>query len=286
MLFDPRSRGYEDNPPGTLPPPAGKGKSFWTNSKKNEELAATRIKTFLCPAAQNDPNNMKYGIVAAQEIEINGLHTCYPYWSRPPYTAANGFPAGPWGLTNYLGVAGARGILGSGATGEVVSLAGTTIQNADWSMLGGLFDNRSHTSLARVPDGTSNTLMFGEIVGDSGTPQLTEVGPDSRQPQPLPPHGPGQVIAGYSWMGSGAQITVCGLGGPDTFYYGQFSSAHGKVVNFAFADGSVHPLVRHDFLAAWQKARPNAVNDPAWLCLQELAGEHDGQEANKSIFEP
>jgi hypothetical protein len=238
-------------------------------------MAASRIKTFLCPAAQNDPNNATYGLQAEAEVEINGVSTAVDYFFTPPYTPANGYPGGPFQVTNYLGCAGARGILGSGGTGEVVTLVGTTIVNQDWSILGGLFDNRSHTSIARVPDGTSNTLMFGEIAGDSGLPSLS-----------LPGSNTGQVTAMFTWMGAGVASTVYGCGGPNTFYFGQFSSAHTAVVNFCYADGSVHGLIRHDFMVAWRSNRPNAVPDPVWVTYQLMGGEHDGNEPNKGYFEP
>jgi len=291
-LFDVRSRGYLDNPPGVLPnptsfpPQTGFGPSNWLNSTVNATLAASRIKTFLCPAAQNDPNNATYGLAAEGEVEINaagsGKSTAVQYFFTPPYTPAFGYPAGPFGVTNYLGCAGARGILGDDTNATGGGFTGLPAPLDKWSAFGGLFDNRSHTSLARVPDGTSNTLMFGEYVCDSALPSLS-----------LPNSNNGTVVAMATWMGACTQSTVYGLGGPRTFYFGQFSSAHTAVVNFCYGDGSVHGLVRNDFMVAWRSNRPGAVAlltsgsvDQTWLALQEFGGEHDGQEIQRGLLEP
>jgi prepilin-type N-terminal cleavage/methylation domain-containing protein len=286
-LFDVTRRGYLDNPPGyygtpMLIGPAGFSPSNWLNSTNDSILAASRIKTFLCPAAQNDPNNATYGLQALGEIEINGASTGLNYFFTPPYTPANGYPAGPFQVTNYLGCAGARGILGDDANLSGGGLTGLPTPLDKWSIFGGLFDNRSHTSIARVADGTSNTLMFGETGGDSGLPNLS-----------LPGSNTGQVTTMFTWMGACTQNTVYGLGGPNTFYFGQFSSAHTAVVNFVYADGSVHGLIRQDFMVAWRANRPSAVAlvtsgslDQTWYTLQLMGGEHDGQSPNKSIFEP
>jgi prepilin-type N-terminal cleavage/methylation domain-containing protein len=286
-LFDVTKRGYLDNPPGfygnpTLTGPTGFSPSNWLNSTTDNILAASRIKTFLCPAAQNDPNNATYGLQALAEIEINGKFTGVDYFFTPPYTPAAGYPAGPFQVTNYLGCAGARGILGDDANLSGGGLTGLGAPLDKWSIFGGLFDNRSHTSIARCPDGTSNTLMFGETGGDSGLPNLS-----------LPGSNTGQVTAMFTWMGAGVADTVYGLGGPNTFYFGQFSSAHTAVVNFCYGDGSVHGLIRQDFMVAWRANRPSAVAlisagslDQTWYTLQLMGGEHDGQAPNKSIFEP
>jgi prepilin-type N-terminal cleavage/methylation domain-containing protein len=293
-LFDVTKRGYGDT--GAAPPSAwdtvtvtagtytyNYAPSSWIISGPDNALASSRIKTFLCPAAQNDPNNATFGLQAYAEVEINGVYTAVDFFFKPPYTAANGYVANqPWGVTNYVGCAGARGILGDDANLSGGGLTSLPAPMDKWSAFGGLFDNRSHTSIARVPDGTSNTLMFGEIGGDSALPGLS-----------LPTNNNGQVVAMFTWMGSGVASTVYGLGGPNTFYFGQFSSAHTAVVNFCYADGSVHGLIRQNFEVAWRANRPSPPNlvsggglDQTWYTLQLMAGEHDGQEPNKSIYEP
>jgi len=146
------------------------------------------------------------------------------------------------------------------------------------------------TSLARVPDGTSNTLMFGECGGDSYLPNAFFTG---APPTAVMIESTHTVSAMFTWMGCPSQTMVYGLEGPNNFYFGAFSSAHTAVVNFCYADGSVHGLVRANFMAQWRNNRPNAVAlttggvvDQTWLCLQELAGEHDGQEPQRGLVEP
>lgn len=80
----------------------------------------------------------------------------------------------------------------------------------------GIFVNRRPpVAASEVRDGLSNTLFFGEVVGSVE----------------------GTYVA-HSWMGSGALVTFFGLGDDG---WVRFSSEH-AVVQFAFADGSVHPL--------------------------------------------
>jgi prepilin-type N-terminal cleavage/methylation domain-containing protein/prepilin-type processing-associated H-X9-DG protein len=109
------------------------------------------------------------------------------------------------GRTNYIGVAGYSGI----STGS------------DW--VSGLMTNRSKISLGNVTsaDGTSNTMLFGEYLCDADT-------------------GPRQYA--LSWMGCGQAPTAWGTPtGTDSGWW-HFSSKHPGVVQFCFADGSVHAI--------------------------------------------
>jgi prepilin-type processing-associated H-X9-DG protein len=126
----------------------------------------------------------------------------------------------------------------------------------------GIFTNRSGNKLGAIPDGTSNTLMFGELLG----------GFDQN-----PPYTTRTIV--YSWFGLGALPTKTGIGQPGLpggtnkpgAYWNTFSSYHPGGAQFCFADGSVH------FLKFGQTTvrQPNCSHD--WYVFNALAGIKDGQ---------
>ena len=92
---------------------------------------------------------------------------------------------------------------------------------------GGLFNN-SDTRIAHITDGTSNTLLVGEVTG-----------------------GHQGSHRGWFWITHNTNDTFDGINGPDTlpggatqfvFYGGGFSSYHPGGCHFSFCDGSVHFL--------------------------------------------
>jgi prepilin-type N-terminal cleavage/methylation domain-containing protein/prepilin-type processing-associated H-X9-DG protein len=83
----------------------------------------------------------------------------------------------------------------------------------------GPFYANSKTKLVDIIDGTSNTFMFGETLGGTAT-------------------GPRDLR--LAWGGAGGMPSAWGLTETPDWY--QYSSKHTAVVNFAFADGSVHSL--------------------------------------------
>jgi len=138
------------------------------------------------------------------------LHTYIDTMTGQIVFEALGYPATQTrtlGMTSYLGCAGA-------------------LSNVDdpvaikWE---GVFANRSKNSFATILDGTSNTLLFGEARG--------------RNPSS------GRVEIAYAWMGAGPMDTAWGLPKvrPVSEWY-QYSSEHSRVVQFAFADGSVQKV--------------------------------------------
>jgi prepilin-type N-terminal cleavage/methylation domain-containing protein len=101
-------------------------------------------------------------------------------------------------------------------------VAGLTGAYTPFSAYEGIMSNRSRLQLANIIDGTSNTLMIGEINGA---------------------HSGGNRLYSFSWMAAPAMFTVGGLGTTTTNQtYKQFSSPHQGVVMFAFGDGTVRPL--------------------------------------------
>jgi hypothetical protein len=202
------------------------------------------------------------------------------YYFPAPFNPAGGYPSP--GLTNYTGVSGARGnnvFYADTSSWTANFIPGTT--QGGWAILGGIFDNRTTVSLARMPDGTSHTLAFGECTGSMGAEEQGTFG--------LTGISNGTVIAGLGWMGEGCMGTWRGLDGPDNGSWAKFGSRHTAVVHFAYADGSVHPLARTVDLNPWLSARPNppaGQSFTAWWALAELAGYQDGQVAQEALLVP
>jgi prepilin-type N-terminal cleavage/methylation domain-containing protein len=161
--------------------------SLWANR-------GARIKTFLCPSDIADQQTMAFVIVtytaSATLWDISGFA-----WSD----SGQGF-----GRTNYIGIAG---------------FAGQT-----WDTFKGAFTNRSAVKLGTIPDGTSNTWLFGEY---------SSKGPGAYN-DPL----------SLQWMGASMMPTAWGIEAqqqPDSRWY-ELSSKHPGVVNMANADGSIRSI--------------------------------------------
>jgi prepilin-type N-terminal cleavage/methylation domain-containing protein len=264
-LFSLTTRGYLDDPSLPCDPAVNPnfGASNWWNSLGNYDLATTPIKTFICPTAQFDPNNLGStnppglnGVIYAEDFAFDGNLTVAAYWFNAPFnsTDPNGTNAPAPALTNYLGVCGSRG-------------NNLLYDEGVWEPYKGLFDNRTSTSLAQIPDGTSNTLMFGE--GTAGMSASLN------------------TIC-WSWMGMGAMGTWRGLGGPTDSHWAQFGSRHIGVVNFCFADCSVHPVLRDVDASIWISSRPNPppASFTTWWALQRLAGYQDGETIDPVLGAP
>jgi prepilin-type N-terminal cleavage/methylation domain-containing protein/prepilin-type processing-associated H-X9-DG protein len=218
----------------------------WWANPDNWSMGQSRLKVLQCPS-----DNL-YGRTL-DRVQIGR----FPLWqSGSTLWNYNWYREGPQaatvGLTNYLGVSGARG--------------GVPHPLLDQSE--GLLFNRSQTSLANVPDGTSTTLLFGEGLGH------------------LPPSGlPGEslLVRGCSWMAVNVGGTFHGLQGPRYSAGDAFSSRHPDLVQFCFADGSVRGLRRGQTF--WD-SDPATSRHADWYLLQHLAGRQDGQTADTSVLLP
>jgi prepilin-type N-terminal cleavage/methylation domain-containing protein len=264
--------------PTRLGATGGCGDNWWNNGN-NYGLASSQIKTFICPAAQVDPNGIQGdgvnggGIFVVEQFQLNpngagpeGL-TVEAGFFVAPFSPQTGFPGS--GLTNYLGVCGARGV------------------NSDpvWGLFGGFFDNRTQNSLGRVHDGTANTLFFGEGFGDTSI----QFGPNAGSPSG------GIVTLGWSWMGMGVMGTWRGLMGPVESSWANFASRHTAVVNFAFGDASVHGMTRGIDLQPWtdSKAQSGGTQLPVpagnyanWYALIGMSGIADNTVPNQQLIFP
>jgi len=180
---------------------------WWTAASQPAfQVSQFKINTFVCPSALQE--QIAFGPTIAY------LHT---YWDGGAFVwlSAAYFPAGEAvAKTNYVGCA---GYIGETLTG--------------WDSFMGVFTRRSRTPMP-MPDGTSNTIMFGEVIGDVGMTTLPRA-PSS-----------GNLRLAHSWFGSGALPMAWMLGGPRTSGWYQFGSNHPMVVQFCFADSSVRGIKR------------------------------------------
>jgi len=163
--------------------------SFYPNTAPGG--AYTKISTFLCPSDSGADANW------------DAFYFTYLASSTSFTVTIVSFGDTGLGKTNYLGIAGR-----SGLTGDTYR---------------GLLHNRSANALASVPDGTSNTFLFGEYA--------------SKGP---PAAGWGNVTP--AWIGAGIFPTAWGLVPaatlPDPQWY-MLSSKHTGIVQFVMGDGSV-----------------------------------------------
>ncbi len=158
------------------------------------------------------------------------------------------------GRTNYVGVAGAAGQGGR-------NLIPQAPPGVTWGLYEGIFYNRSSTTLAELTkaDGTSNTLMFGEVLGGL---------------EPAEAGAPVVRRSSFSFL-CGALPTYHGLAPAGQGPWNAFSSKHERAVHFAFADGSVRGL---------RRAKTGTLYSEDWRVLQELAGKRDGGTRKNNLL--
>ncbi len=185
--------------------------------------ASPRISSFLCPSVDADAYVTVFMMV---NYGTGGVD--YPLNASGGHLASSAPGRLVLGRTNYLGMAGAGWFYGQ--------------------QYYGLLYYKSRTKLANVPDGTSNTLLFGELAGGynawGGSGGI--------------PSG----VTGYTW--SCSSMMDCfgavtsghatdpnwppGGGNPAWSFY---SSQHTGIANFAFGDGSVRSITQSIDQASW-----------------------------------
>ena len=219
----------------------------WYTIPTDWQLAQTPIKLFLCASDNLGDDTSLRGSAMSFHMYNSGA-TLIPDTDDNTWEDAVILdPSNPTvlGRSNYGGCAGLAG-------------RGTSPY---WSKYEGMFTNRSKASLARIPDGTSNTLMLGEFYGGRENGQREYLG---------------------SWMGVGTMPTWGGLpeDGKDFLRAEHFCSNHPGGVQFCFADGSVRLLRKGSSWIDWfnwalADLWPNNY-PPDWWLVQELAGMRDG----------
>jgi prepilin-type N-terminal cleavage/methylation domain-containing protein/prepilin-type processing-associated H-X9-DG protein len=174
----------------------------------------------------------------------------------------------PEGRTNYSGSAGALGDTQQTSDSPNTCKDDFPSGGVDLTKYRGIFYNRSQTSLSKIPDGTSSTLMFGEGIGGDA---------DAGE----------QRKWAWSWAGVGAVPTKFGIGQAGQPYgnskpgasWSNFSSRHPTGANFCFADGSVRMLR----FGATTVRTPKCSSD--WYLFNSLAGTQDGTPTNSNSLE-
>jgi prepilin-type N-terminal cleavage/methylation domain-containing protein len=170
--------------------PTARYSGFWNYASFWTNRGA-QVKTYLCPSDSGQQTNADWFTWTAQ---------------IPGYVAGTSFGDPTFGKTNYVAICGYSGLNSDGFRGA--------------------FYNRSQSKLATMPDGTSNTLLFGEY---------STKGPLSN----------GALPVNQSWMASGYMPTVWGANpppsGPDT-HWEMLSSKHTGIIMCVMADGSVRGI--------------------------------------------
>ncbi len=207
---------YDD--PLNLPRPTG---SATIPRPPNVYGCEGRIKAFLCPSAPT-PETTVTALLDVNYVDMNDINVNFTNGASFPFHVFSAAPGNRvLGRSHYLGVAGF----------------------GNRSSFRGLFTWQSENTLARVYDGTSNTLFFMEYCGGE-----------------IPWGGAGGIASGWStgswsagfnylffglcpngsWPGGGVNPN-CGTNNEHSA--GTFGSLHsGYAINAAFADGSIRAI--------------------------------------------
>jgi prepilin-type N-terminal cleavage/methylation domain-containing protein len=232
-------------------------------------IGPVNMKVFHCPSDPDiDPSSNPYGSGA---YPFCGGTRLWPHFNsksngaNPPQAVLNAYfwwddwngaeQYFPMGRSNYTGV---------GGLGHGVGI------NQPYE---GVYTSRSSWSQGQIAalDGTSNTLMYGEICGRQGYDGNGVLNDNVFDRS---------WFASSQWTSRGLNSRVDPISGQVTedsgqrCYYSSFSSGHGAVVQFAFCDGSVRGIASTNTFDSGINGNPPSQE---WTLFQQLAGVRDGQ---------
>jgi prepilin-type N-terminal cleavage/methylation domain-containing protein len=205
--------------------------------------AQYKIGDFLCPSLPSSrPDGAYLGLIIGQVTGSDYLLTGAGFVTDDPQLP-------DLGLTHYQAVAGIYGKIGAQYDVRVSTNPDRYMNNDRY--LVGIYTTRSKITTARIGDGMSKMLAFGEAPGTIGTGLELSSGGAS-----------GGFSEGVLWIAAATLPTAFGLdvsvedntpneGSRYSTHWAYFSGVHtGDVVVFAYADGSVHNLSKNmDYIA-------------------------------------
>jgi prepilin-type N-terminal cleavage/methylation domain-containing protein len=190
----------------------------WFVVAANTAPARVRIKTFECPSA---------GVAAPQGYILYSMHTHNATSYQTSFLYVNA--AANLAATNYVGVGGSYGVMGLGSTDaeKGVFTHSRILPSGQTDPTASPPRRNGEATITGIPDGTSNTALFGESLG-TGWAQAAD------------PTQKLQVV--WSWMGAGSYSTLYGIPTPQDRWPGDWSSNHAGTCQFVYGDGAVHSL--------------------------------------------
>jgi prepilin-type N-terminal cleavage/methylation domain-containing protein/prepilin-type processing-associated H-X9-DG protein len=224
--------------------PAGTPSNSWINSyfPATYLVSVNRVKTYECPSDNlTDVDTSVNGNTICWLTNTNSGVTATTV-TNDQFVALAGLP----GLTNYMPSAGLGGHITNGSTAPI---------NAFYAAREGVFVDEVVNTIPGITDGTSNTLLFGEYLGSLGS------------------SGSGTHTLAVAWLGATGFPSYFSMAEPTK--WSSYGSKHTGIVNFAYADGSVHPI-RKGFSSPGSATDILNRANAAWDAFQSLAGKNEG----------